>query len=232
MIELDERLSMLAALTPACPMAADIGADHGFLGAWLLESGKCGRVQFLDISAPSLKKASRLIRARGLTDRALFSVGDGADALREPADAVIIAGMGADTIEGILTRGQARLGDARLILQPNVNVERLRRRLAALRYEIYDEELARSGGRWYVGIAARRGRATYTERELLAGPVLLKKQHPLLGGYVGFRLKVLRKAFEGAARGDALRAGALSDEIRCWEEIEAWLRASDKSLTL
>ena len=31
--ELDERLRMLSALVPACPVAADIGADHGFLGA-------------------------------------------------------------------------------------------------------------------------------------------------------------------------------------------------------
>ncbi len=29
MLPLDERLNMLAALVPACDMAADIGADHG-----------------------------------------------------------------------------------------------------------------------------------------------------------------------------------------------------------
>ena len=225
MIELDERLSMLAALTPACPVAADIGADHGFLGTWLLESGKCERVQFLDISALSLKKASRLVRARGLSERAVFSVGDGAQALREPAQAVIIAGMGAATIEGILTRGQEYLGDASLILQPNINVESLRLRLTELGYEIYDEALARAGGRWYVGLAARRGSAAYTRYELLAGPVLLKRRDPMLGGYVQFRLKVQRKAWQGAVKSDEARARELSDEIKCWEEIESWLQA-------
>ncbi|MBQ8952995.1 MAG: SAM-dependent methyltransferase [Clostridia bacterium] len=229
MIELDERLSMLAALTPACPVAADIGADHGFLGAWLLESGKCERVQFLDISEKSLKKASRLIRGSGLTDRAVFSVGDGAEALTEPAGAVIIAGMGAATIEGILERGQARLGDATLVLQPNINVEHLRRGLVRLGYEILDEELARAGGRWYVGILAGRGSASYTDKELLAGPVLLRKRHPALGGYVQFRLRVQRKAYEGAVRSDEARARELYDEIKCWEEIESWLQALGKS---
>ncbi len=231
MIELDERLSMLAALTPACRVAADIGADHGFLGAWLLESGKCERVQFLDISEASLRKASRLVRARGLTDRAVFSVGDGAQALKEPADAVIIAGMGSATIEGILERGQEKLGDAVLILQPNINVECLRRRLATLGYAIYDEDLARAGGRWYVALAARRGSADYTARELLAGPVLLRRRHPMLGGYAQFRLKVQRKAYQGAAQSDEARARELREEIECWEEIEAWLRQSDRSST-
>ena len=229
MIEVDERLSMLAALTPACPVAADIGADHGFLGAWLLESGKCERVQFLDISEKSLKKASRLIRASGLTDRAVFSVGDGAEALKEPAGAVVIAGMGAATIEGILERGQAQLGDAALVLQPNINVEHLRRELVRLGYAICDEELARAGGRWYVGILARRGRADYTEKELLAGPVLLKKRHPALAGYVQFRLRVQRNAYQGAVRSDEARARELSSEIKCWEEIESWLQALDRS---
>ncbi len=229
MIELDERLSMLAALTPACPVAADIGADHGFLGAWLLQSGKCGRVQFLDISEPSLRKASRLIRRLGLGANAVFSVGDGAAALKEPADAVVIAGMGASTIEGIIERGQPFLGDAALILQPNINVDSLRRALVRLGYEICDENLARAGGRWYVGMLAKRGHAHYSQRDLLAGPVLLARRHPSLAGYTRFRLTVQRKAYEGAVRSDEARAAELLEEIKCWEEIEAWLQASDKS---
>ena len=217
MIELDERLSMLAALTPACPVAADIGADHGFLGAWLLQSGKCGRVQFLDISEPSLRKASRLIRSLNLSDRAVFSVGDGAEALAEPAGAVVIAGMGAATIEGIIER------------QPNINVERLREALVRLGYVISDESLARAGGRWYVGLRAERGSAAYSQRQLLAGPVLLERRHPSLAGYARFRLTVQRKAYLGAVRSDKARAQALLEEIKCWEEIEAWLQASARS---
>ena len=227
MIVLDERLTMLAALTPACRMAADIGADHGFLGAWLLECGKCERVQFLDISAPSLKKAERLIRAHALTDRAIFSVGDGAQALKETPDAVIIAGMGASTIMGILQRGQSRLKDAALILQPNVGVEQLRRFLMLNGWRIISEDLARAGGRWYVGLCAARGQAQYDERELLAGPMLLKEKHPLLNGYIDFRLKVQRRAYEGAQNGDAGRASQLACEIALWEDIRQWLRQSE-----
>ncbi len=186
-------------------------------------------MQFLDISEASLRKARRLIRAEGLAQRAVFGVGDGAAALREPAQAVIIAGMGANTIEGILSRGREAFSDATLILQPNVGVERLRAALARLGYAVLDEALARAGGRWYVGLSARRGAASYDERELLAGPVLLARRDPMLAGYVQFRLRVQRRAHQGASRSDQARARALAREISLWEEIEAWLSASDKS---
>ena len=40
----------------------------------------------------------------------------------------------------------------------------------------------------------------------------------MLGGYVQFRLRVQRKAWQGAARSDEWRARELLDEIKCWED--------------
>ncbi len=223
-IELDERLKMLAALTPACSVAADVGADHGFLGAWLTENGRCGRVQLLDISAPSLNKARKLIEDMQLEDRTIFSVGDGLDALVEPAQAVIIAGMGGLTIAGIVERGRDKLHGARLILQPNVGIYELRRRLSELGFKIVDERLVRVGGRWYVGIAAEEGPARYSKSELLAGPILLQKRPPELAGYADFRIKVVQKAYEGAVRGSKSEMTAeLQWELEQWKEIRSWL---------
>jgi len=223
-IELDDRLNMLAALTPACPVAADVGADHGFLGAWLLENGRCGRVQFLDISAPSLEKARRLIEDMQLEKRAVFSVGDGLDALVEPAQTVIIAGMGGQTAAGIIERGRDKLHGTRLIMQPNVGLYELRSKLAELGFVIVDERLARAGGRWYVGIAAEEGSAEYTEKELLVGPVLLRSKPKELAGYADFRIKVTQKAYDGAASGSKHEMTAqLKKELTLWREIRACL---------
>ena len=223
MIELDERLSMLFDMTPPCAAAADIGADHGFLGARLLESGRCERVEFLDISEPSLKKAWCLIRRENLMERADFTVGDGIAAMKKPADAIIIAGMGAPTIAGIIERGLDHLKSARLILQPNIGVELLRSELTRMGFAICDEMIVRAGGRFYVAMAAEPGRAVYTEKELLAGPVLLKKRPDAFEGYIRFRLRVQRKAYEGAVKGGSENAEALAHEIALWEEIEQCL---------
>ncbi len=223
-VELDNRLKMLAALTPACHMAADVGADHGFLGAWLLQSGQCERVQFLDISASSLQKARRLIREQGLEERALFSVGDGLEALMEPAQSVVIAGMGGPTIAGIVERGREALRGARLVMQPNVGVEELRGRLAEMGFRIVDEALARAGYRWYVGIAAEEGSAGYTAEELLVGPVLMKRRPANLSGFADFRIKVLTKAHDGAVRGSKdWMTEELERELRIWKEVRSWL---------
>ncbi len=223
-IELDDRLNMLAALTPDCPVAADVGADHGFLGAWLLENRRCERVQFLDISAPSLEKARRLIEDMQLEERSVFSVGDGLDALVEPAQTVIIAGMGGQTAAGIIERGRDKLHGARVILQPNVGLRELRTRLSEMGFVIADERLARTGGRWYVGIAAEEGEAEYSDIELLAGPVLLERKPAELAGYVDFRIKVTQKAYDGAAKGSKHEMTAeLEWELARWKEIRAWL---------
>ncbi len=223
-IELDERLKMLAALTPACSVAADVGADHGFLGAWLIENRRCERVQLLDISAPSLNKARKLIEEMQLEGKAVFSVGDGLDALVESAQTVIIAGMGGLTIAGIVERGRDKLHGVRLVLQPNVGIFELRRCLMELGFKIVEERLVRTGGRWYVGIAAEEGAARYSKGELLAGPILLQKRPPELAGYADFRIKVTQKAYEGAIHGSKHEMTAeLQWELEQWKEIRSWL---------
>ncbi|MBR0463491.1 MAG: SAM-dependent methyltransferase [Clostridia bacterium] len=221
MIQLDERLSALADLIEACDSVADIGTDHGLLGAYLLQRDVCRKVQFLDISSSSLEKAKRLIQRLGLEDRAVFNVGDGAAAMKEPADNVVIAGMGCNTIIEILQRGQDKLGGAKLVLQPNLGVEKLRETLVSLGYLIEDERIAFAAGRHYVALRAARGRSVYTQRELLAGPVLLRRGGRQLIGYAEFRLKVLSVAYRGAKDSEPQKAVAMLNEINEWKEILA-----------
>jgi len=223
-IELDERLGMLADMVPVCSAAADVGTDHGFLGAWLLENKKCGEMHFLDISAPSLNKARNLIEDMQLESRAVFSVGDGLEALTDKVQAIVIAGMGGITISGIIQRGKKKICGARLIMQPNVGIRELRECLMNSGFRVVDERLARAGRRWYVAIAAEEGQAQYTDMELLIGPVLLEKRPPELKEYADFRIKVTQKAYDGAVRGskhDMTRE--LEGELRLWKEVRSWL---------
>ncbi len=229
-LSLDPRLSMIAELVGRCECCADIGCDHGRLGAFLLQTGRARRVQLLDISEPSLRKARRLVALLGLADRADFGVGDGAKAMTGPADVVVIAGMGGTTIAGILRAGKDRLGSARLILQPNVAAPELRSALAELGWRISDERIARDGRRNYVLIVAEPGKTDYSLKQTLVGPVLLERLPAELAPYAAFRLRVARKALAGAERaGDEAQAAPLKREIEIWEEVEACLRRSEQS---
>lgn len=223
-MELDARLGALAQMIEPCETVADVGTDHGFLGAYLLEQNRCRRVQFCDISEFSLQKARRLIEEMGLGQRADFSVGDGAMAIQYPAQQVVIAGMGGVTIAGIVERGTEKLKDSALIMQPNVAAPYLRAELLRLGFCVEREALARAGGRWYVIIRARRGQAVYDEKELLAGPDLLRRRDVLLPGYAEFRIRVAKKALQGARQGNEEKAAAFEREIQLWEEIVQWLQ--------
>lgn len=219
-IVLDPRLSMIARLIGHCECYADIGCDHGRLGAFMLQQGLCERAVLTDISEPSLAKARRLIGTLGLSDRVEFAVGDGAQALHRPVDAAVIAGMGGATIAQIIQTGRDALGSARLILQPNVAAPQLRQALAACGYAIDDERVARDGRRNYVVICAKPGSASYDERELIVGPVLLRERPEALMPYAEFRLRVAKKALAGAsASGDAAQIAPLEKEIAIWEEV-------------
>jgi len=217
---LDARLSMLSALVPACGIAADIGADHGFLGAALLASRQCDQVLFTDISEKSLRKARRLINKLGLTDRAVFALGDGFDAFDIPVHAAVIAGMGGTVIAGIVERGVDKLAKTALILQPNTGAAVLRERLAAMGFCIDDEELTRSGGRWYIALRARHGLCALNKHEIIAGPVLLGKKHPLLRDYAQWNIRVLSKAYAGAEQGPEYKARPIREELAVWRQIE------------
>lgn len=222
-ITLDPRLSVIAELVGECESYADIGCDHGRLGAFLLQTGRARRAVLNDISADSLKKARRLIGMLGLNDRVDFRVGDGAKALDHAPPVTVIAGMGGALIARIVREGRARLGDSRLVLQPNVAQYELRETLMEQGYRITDERVVPDGRRNYVVIAAEPGEARYSDVELTVGPVLLRDRPVSLAPYAAFRLRVARKALEGAVRGGDIRqAEALNREIDIWEEVVAW----------
>lgn len=219
-VSLDPRLSMIAGLVGRCECCADIGCDHGRLGAFLLQSGQCDRVILTDISEPSLKKARWLIARTGLGERVQFCVGDGALALPQTPQVAVVAGMGGATIAGIVRAGRERLGRARLLLQPNVDAPQLRAALSACGYAITEERIARDGRRCYVILQAEPGESAYDYRQLTVGPVLLKRLPPELMPYAQFRLRVAQKALKGAASaGDAGQMAPLEAEIGIWEEV-------------
>lgn len=215
----DERLSEMISMLPKCGIVADIGTDHGRLGAQLLLTGRCEKVWFSDISAPSLEKARGLIARRGLQERAEFFVGDGARALPGAPDAAVIAGMGGETIAGILRGAGERLADSVLVLEPNVGVELVRRALMETGRRITDERVVRAARRRYVLIRAEKGEAAYTERELIVGPVLLKESSEAFREYAAFRLRIAKKALEGAEKSERSEKDALLTEMEYWREI-------------
>ena len=197
---LDDRLSRAAALFPACAYGADIGADHGRLSCYLLESGKCGRMCVADISADSLKKAQILLAQHSLSARADFQVGDGLTVLPQPAQAIAILGMGGHTLSDILWQGKDKLCGAALVLSAHTDLSLVRKTLMNLEYRIDQEEIARAAGRFYVLLRAIPGTETLTEQQQMLGPRLMEGNALHYQEFLAWRLSLAAQKQSEAGR--------------------------------
>ena len=98
-----ERLKKLCAQLVPCKRFIDVGCDHGYCTAYMLERRLCERAVIADVSAKSLSKAERLL-SRYVSDGLCSSVCcDGLEGIaEEEGDLVLIAGMGGDEILKII----------------------------------------------------------------------------------------------------------------------------------
>ncbi len=176
MVQLDERLGAIAQMVleeaqdKEHPVAADIGCDHGQLTAYLLE--RCEHLSMIasDVSAPSLEKAKRLLAQKKLDSRAKVVVADGLAGIDRPVDAIVIAGMGAQTILSIVREGREKIGSAALIVQSNVDLPLLRAGLAELGFAVEREVFTLAAGRHYATMIARAAQASQLDaRQALLG---------------------------------------------------------------
>lgn len=220
---LDGRLSAAMALAGQPKLFADIGADHGRLSVVMLLADPKRRALVADVSAAALSKAQARISWMGLTDRAVFAVADGLDALDslfgEIPDVVFILGMGGDTVSSILRRGGAKLQGASLILGAQTELPLVREALCDIGYFISDEVVANENRRDYILIRAEKSSVSvdYTEEELLLGPVLLKNYPegwlPILQRRERLLLQGLRAMEKAPAAKDAERYGLFQREV-------------------
>lgn len=200
LIMLSPRLAAVAEyVLPGRPLA-DIGTDHGYLPAFLVQSGAVPEAIAADILPGPLEAARTTVEGAGLQERVALRQGDGLAVLR-PGEAatVAICGMGGPLIAEILAAGVPE-GVERLALQPMGGEERLRLWLAAHGWRLVAERLVEDGGRIYVVMAAERGAMALSPAEATLGPYIRKAGGPLLERYVGILLEQAQTALAGVQR--------------------------------
>lgn len=154
---MDERLSLIYDMTPPCRLAADIGADHGYLICALVDSGRARRGIAADISPLPLDKARKEIQGRGLSGKIQLVLGDGLAGVEpDGLETVIIAGMGGETIAHIMGDWPHSRESGRLwLLQPMTKAERLRDWLWEEGFTVVRERCCLAAGRVYSVMAVR-----------------------------------------------------------------------------
>jgi tRNA (adenine22-N1)-methyltransferase len=184
---LSKRLTAIADFIPDSSGCADIGTDHAYLLVALADRNPKRVLIGVELNSKPLETAKDNLKKAGLDDRIQLRLGDGlTKVLPGEVETVVIAGMGSKTMLDILESSpQVVKRLDRLIVQPMVGVEQVRRWLTQNGFYIEDEELIFEDGQYYQIILALPGSNQELSATLLTlGPKLVEKKHPLLLNYI------------------------------------------------
>ena len=199
-IKLPPRLALIADLVPGGTRLADVGSDHALLPIRLLMKGVIRSAVATDIHAGPIKRAEANARRYGVTGLRCVQCDGLAAVSPEEADTVVIAGMGGETIAGILRAAPWVCEDRLLILQPMSRPEILRETLSALGLCIETERLVEDSGRIYAVLTARTGvQEPFSEAETYVGIYPLVSREPLFDRFLGSWEKRIDTAVNGLA---------------------------------
>ncbi|MFC4768626.1 tRNA (adenine(22)-N(1))-methyltransferase [Effusibacillus consociatus] len=203
-LKLSKRLQQVASLVPNGATLADIGSDHAYLPAYLIEEGRIRFAIAGEVNQGPYETAKRTVEEAGCSERIRVRKGNGLEVLEAgEVNTVTICGMGGGTIVDILSRGKDKLtGVRQLVLQPMVDGDQLRRWLHANGWRIAKEELVVDEGILYEILKAEPGYERYHDDLWYeVGSVELLRHHPLFPdklkaaiGKIDRVLKSLRKA--------------------------------------
>lgn len=148
---LDSRLTLCAGFVRTGAKLADIGTDHAYLPVQLALSGRIKSAIAADINPDPLSRGKQTIDRYGVSDTVSVRLCDGLRGIdpKEVTD-IVIAGMGADTIVGIIA-GAPWLKDEskRLIIQPMTKGERVIKYLYENGFEILEQRACIADGKPY-----------------------------------------------------------------------------------
>lgn len=157
MLHLTPRLSAVAGLVRPCETVADIGTDHAYVPAFLLQTGVAQRAIAADIHEKPLENAKKTLERFGLLNQAELRLSDGLQGFRAgEAQAFVIAGMGGEQIAAMLYAASwLQAPEIQLVLQPMTHGEDVRRALRENGFSRVEELTVAEGSRLYLVLLAR-----------------------------------------------------------------------------
>ena len=195
MVGLSKRMEAVCGLLTPGGVLADVGCDHGLVSVAMVQRGIVPSAIAMDLREGPLSRARERIDRCGLSDRIETRLSDGVTALAPgEADAILIAGMGGEVILHILSCGERVFGSAaEVILQPQSQIDRVRRYLRENDYCIVAEDMVCEDGKYYPMMRVLNGRDTRKPSALedLYGPLLLENAHPVLREFLVWEEKRL-----------------------------------------
>ncbi len=229
-ITLSKRMQSVADRISHGLRLADVGCDHGYLSIWLCQTDKIPSAIAMDVNKGPLLRAEQNVALYGLEDRISFRLSDGLMELSPgEVDSVAIAGMGGMlTIRILDAREDILAGIKELVLEPQSDVEGVRRYLLQKGFVITDEDFVFEDGKFYPIIRAVHkedaseaagSESVEEELQMKFGGILLQNRQPVLKEYLEKTLtqteELIRRLEKKPTEKGLARAEELKDEVRC-----------------
>lgn len=216
-MHISERMKTAAHLVTQGNITADIGCDHAYTSIYLVKEKRAPHVIAMDLREGPLKRARINIKKYQCEEQVETRLSNGVQGLKPgEAESILIAGMGGLLVKRILAEGSQVIASAgELILQPQSDLEQLRKYLHQAGFQILDEKMLIEDGKYYTVIKAGKGTEKYeADREYRYGRVLLERQDPCLLEFLKVREQKLLTLLSCIKDSEKAKA----DRIRIKEE--------------
>ena len=203
---MNARMQILLQMVPADGIGlVDVGTDHAMLPIALAQKGYNGQLFATDIHEAPIQNALSNAANIGLSGRIHFLQCDGLDDCPPHSiDTIVIAGLGGDTICGILDRAEW-LFESRytLVLQPMQRAEVVRYWLIHNGFTIDREELAEENQHIFQMFRSVPGESpAYSDAEYICGKALNTGNLGLLLRNLELQCNLVHKKIAGLSQAD------------------------------
>ena len=195
---ISKRIKELAKLVPLKKRIIDVGCDHALLDIYMAENHE--NISFLatDISANAIKGAIKNIKESNLEHRIKTLVTNGLDGISlEKDDAIVISGMGTNTIIKIVSPYLDKIND--IVIQTNRDIELLREFMFKNGFKVKDEKIVYDD-RYYTFIYFEKGESKLSDVDIWLGPIIKGSNNK---DYFEFLLKKYKKILVGIPTNDS-----------------------------
>ena len=187
-MNLSNRLKKIIDLLDTPIRVCDIGTDHAYIPIYLARFSQCSVIIASDSNQAPYEAALQNVEVAGVTEAVEVRLGSGLSVLTlGEVDAVIIAGMGGETIKDILAANyEVAQSLEQLVLQPMAGAASLRKWLVANEFKIADESLVKNNKQQnlYQILSVVPGSMAVEDQFCLElGPKLIAKRDKLLDEY-------------------------------------------------
>src|SRR5699024_4192028 len=184
-IRISLRLKEISKHIPKASFFADIESDHAYLPSYVCLNDEKDIAIAGEVNKGPYNKAKEVVNSFQLNNRIDVRLGDGLSILEtDEPDTLVIAGMGGKLIEQLLDKALNKtLKINKLILQPNVDAELLRKWLIKYNYNLVSEKVIEENTHLYEILVAEKSNklTVYSEsidfeKQIYFGPLLIKER--------------------------------------------------------